>query len=178
VVGILKNLLRIYNDQEETMPSHLIIHRDGKFYLDVEDLVERLEDAGEFFPKFDLVEIRKSGNPRIAEYANDSFEVADKGTGFVSRNADHAYLATTGKPELKAGNPIGTPRPIRVVKRHGSTGLDTLTKQVYWLSEAHVGSISRSTRLPITTYYADRCAEHGRKGYLLNGEVIKGIPYI
>lgn len=178
VVEILKNLLRIYVRREGSSPSHLIIHRDGQFYLDVEKLVDRLDDAGDFFPQFDLVEIRKSGNPRIAEHVNNSFEVADKGTGFISRNADHAYLATTGKPEIKSGNSIGTPRPVRVVKRHGSTGLDTLTKQVYWLSEAHVGSISRSTRLPITTYYADRCAEHGRKKYLLRGEVVEGVPYI
>ena len=138
----------------------------------------RYEGAGEVFPKFDLVEIRKSGNPRIAEYTDDSFEVASKGTGFVSRNVDHSYLATTGKPEIKPGNPTGTPRPIQVMKRHGSTDLGALTNQVYWLSEAHVGSVSRSTRLPITTYHADRCAEHGREGYLLSGEVIEGVPYI
>jgi len=51
----------------------------------------------------------------------------------------------------------------------------TLLKQVYWLSEAHVGSVSRSVRLPITTYYADRCAEHAREGYLLHGELIEGF---
>lgn len=178
IVGILKDLLRVYVDQEGHVPNHLIIHRDGQFYLDVEDLVKRLEAASEFFPQFDLVEIRKSGNPRIAEYTGKTFEVANKGIAFAARNADHAYLTTTGKPELKPGNRLGTPRPIRVVKRHGSTDLGTLTKQVYWLSEAHVASISRSTRLPITTYYADQCAEHARKGYMLNDELIRGIPYV
>lgn len=178
IMGILKNLLRMYVNEEGHPPKHLIIHRDGQFYLDIDDLVERLEDASEFFPKFDLVEIRKSGNPRIAEYTGEKFEVANKGVGFVSQCADHAYLATTGKPELKAGNSLGTPRPIRVVKRHGTMDLETLTKQVYWLSEAHAASISRSTRLPITTYYADCCAEHARKGYMLNDELIRGVPYV
>jgi argonaute-like protein implicated in RNA metabolism and viral defense len=146
--------------------------------LDIEDLVERLEDAKDFIPKFDLVEIRKSGNPRIGEYNGNSFEVAEKGVGFVAQNGEHAYLATTGKPDIKPGNALGTPRPIRVVKRHGATDLSTLAKRVYWLSEAHVASISRSTRLPITTYYADRCADHARKGYLLNDELLRGVPYV
>jgi len=178
VIRILKNLIRVYVKEEGSPPNHVVIHRDGQYYLDRDDLVERLEDASDFIPKFDLVEIRKSGNPRIGEYTGDSFEVAEKGVGFVSKNGEHAYLATTGKPELKPGNSLGTPRPIRVVKRHGSTDLETLTKQVYWLSEAHVASISRSTRLPITTYYADQCADHARKGYLLNDELIRGVPYV
>jgi hypothetical protein len=65
-----------------------------------------------------------------------------------------------------------------VVKRHGSTALDTLMEQVYWLSEAHVGSVSRSTRNPITTYYADQCADHARKGYLMKDELLRGVPYV
>ncbi|MFC7139765.1 Piwi domain-containing protein [Halosimplex aquaticum] len=174
IVDVIKNLLNIYLEEEDGTPNHVVIHRDGQFYLDLEALVERLEKASDLIPKFDLVEIRKSGNPRIASYTGDRFESARKGTAFESENADHAYLATTGKPERLPG----TPQPIRVVKRHGSTDLSTLAKQAYWLSEAHVASISRSTRLPITTYYADRCAEHARKGYLLNGELLKGVPYV
>ncbi len=174
VVGVIKNLLNIYLKEEGGTPDHVVIHRDGKFYLDIEALVERLEKASDLIPKFDLVEIRKSGNPRIASYTGERFESANKGTAFQSANADHAYLATTGKPERLPG----TPKPIRVVKRHGTTDLATLTKQAYWLSEAHVASVSRSTRLPITTYYADQCADHARKGYLLNGELLQGVPYV
>jgi hypothetical protein len=174
IVDIIKNLLSVYLREEGDTPRHVIIHRDGQYYLDVDELAERLDQAADLIPKFDLVEIRKSGNPRIANYTGDTFEVTNKGTGFVAQHADHAYLATTGTPERVPG----TPRPIRLVKRHGSTDLETLAKQAYWLSEAHVGSISRSTRLPITTYYADRCAEHARKGYLLSGELIRGVPYV
>lgn len=174
IVDVIKNLLSVYLREEGNTPQHVIIHRDGQCYFDIDELAERLDQAGELIPKFDLVEIRKSGNPRIANYTGDTFEVTNKGTGFVAQYADHAYLATTGAPERVPG----TPQPIQLVKRHGSTDLETLVKQVYWLSEAHVGSISRSTRLPITTYYADRCAEHARKGYLLNGELIRGVPYV
>jgi hypothetical protein len=178
VLRIMRNLIRVYVDEEGHPPDHVVIHRDGQFYLDLDDLISQLQDASDFIPKFDLVEIRKSGNPRIAEYRNGAYKVADKGIGFISENGNHSYLATTGQPELKAGNSLGTPRPIQIVKRHGSTSLDTLTEQVFWLSEAHVGSISRSTRLPITTEYADQCTEHARKGYLLNDELIRGAPYL
>ena len=174
VVDIIKTLLKVYASEENRSPNHIVIHRDGQFYLDVDDLVDRLDRGGDLIPKVDLVEIRKSGNPRIANYTGDAFEVANKGTGFVSNHTDHAYLATTGKPERLPG----TPQPIQLIKRHGSTDLQTLTRQAYWLSEAHVGSVSRSTRLPITTYYADLCADHARKGYLLNGELIRGVPYV
>lgn len=178
IVNVIKNLLRVYVEEENRTPQNIVIHRDGRFYCDVDELVSRFEGASGLDTELDLVEILKSGTPRIAEFTGKSFEVANKGVGFVSRNDDHAYLATTGKPELKPGNSVGTPRPIRIVKRHGTTDLETLIEQVYWLSEAHVGSISRSTRLPITTYYADRCADHARKGYLLSGELISGVPYV
>jgi len=178
VIDVLKDLIRVCVAEEGGPPSQVTIHRDGQFYLDVDDLVDRLEAASDFIPKFNLVEIRKSGNPRIAEYTGDDFEVASKGVGFVSRSGEHAYLATTGKPEISPNNSLGTPRPIQVVKRHGSTDIGTLTEQVYWLSEAHVASISRSTRLPITTEYADQCAEYAREGFMLNDELIRGVPYV
>jgi argonaute-like protein implicated in RNA metabolism and viral defense len=178
VIGILKNLIRVYVKEEGHAPNHVIIHRDGRFFLDIDELVARLNEASDFIPKFDLVEITKGGNPRIGEYNGSSFEVADKGVGFVSKYEEQAFLATTGKPELKPGNRLGTPRPIRITKRHGPTDVETLTKQVYWLSEAHVASISRSTRLPITTHYADLCADHARKGYMIHDELVRGVPYV
>jgi argonaute-like protein implicated in RNA metabolism and viral defense len=105
VIRVLKNLIRVYVKEEGHSPNHVVIHRDGKFYLDIDDLVERLEDASDFIPNFDLVEIRKSGNPRIAEYDGDSFEVPQKGVGFVAQDDNHAYLATTGNRNSRRGIP-------------------------------------------------------------------------
>ncbi|WP_256299285.1 Piwi domain-containing protein [Haloarchaeobius salinus] len=176
VANVIKHVLEIFAEEEGRPPRHVVIHRDGKFYLDVESLINRLDKARDLIQRFDLVEIRKSGNPRIAEYdgSNSRFDIADKGVAFHVHNGDHSYLTTTGGKE---GSP-GTPRPLQIVKRHGSTDLDTLAEQTYWLSEAHVGSLSRSTRLPITTYYADKCADFAMKGYLTKGSVIRGVPYI
>jgi hypothetical protein len=176
VANVIKHVLEIFAEEEGRPPRHVVIHRDGKFYLDIESLIKRLDKARDLIQRFDLVEIRKSGNPRIAEYdeSKSRFDIADKGVAFHVHNGDHSYLTTTGGKE---GSP-GTPRPLQIVKRHGSTDLDTLAEQTYWLSEAHVGSLSRSTRLPITTYYADKCADFAMKGYLTKGSVIRGVPYI
>ncbi|AUX09860.1 uncharacterized protein containing piwi/argonaute domain [Halalkaliarchaeum desulfuricum] len=176
VANVIKHVLEIFAEEEGRPPRHVVIHRDGKFYLDVESLINRLDKARDLIQRFDLVEIRKSGNPRIAEYdeSNSQFVIADKGVAFHVHNGEHSYLTTTGGKE---GSP-GTPRPLQIVKRHGSTDLDTLAEQTYWLSEAHVGSLSRSTRLPITTYYADKCADFAMNGYLTKGSVIRGVPYI
>jgi len=176
VANVIKHVLEIFAEEKGRPPRHVVIHRDGKFYLDVEKLIKRLDKARALIKRFDLVEIRKSGNPRIAEYdeSKSRFDIADKGIAFHVHDGDHSYLTTTGGKE---GSP-GTPRPLQIVKRYGSTDLDTLAEQTYWLSEAHVGSLSRSTRLPITTYYADKCADFAMKGYLIKGSVIRGVPYI
>jgi hypothetical protein len=174
VANVIKHVLEIFAEEEGRPPRHVVIHRDGKFYLDVENLISRLDKVRDLIQRFDLVEIRKSGNPRIAAYDGSRFEVASKGVAFHVHNGSYSYLATTGGRE---GVP-GTPRPLQIVKRYGSTDMDTLAEQTYWLSEAHVGSLSRSTRLPITTYYADACADFAMKGYLTKGRVIRGVPYI
>ena len=177
IVQFVKDLLSLYVEHENREPRHVVIHRDGRFFCDVEALADRFERGG-LDTTFEFVEIRKSGTPRIAEYNGSSYEVADKGVGFLSSNEDHAFLVTTGKPELRADNNVGTPQPLRIVQRRGDTDLRTLVEQVYWLSEAHVGSVSRSTRLPITTYYADRCAEAAREQYLVVDELVRGVPYV
>jgi hypothetical protein len=174
VADVMKHVLEVFTEEEGRPPRHVVIHRDGKFYLDVEDLVQRLDKARDLIQRFDLVEIRKSGNPRIAAYDGSRFEVTAKGVAFHVHNGNHTYLTTTGGKERIPG----TPRPIQIVKRHGSTDRETLVEQAYWLSEAHVGSLNRSTRLPITTYYADACADFAMNGYLIEGQVIRGVPYI
>lgn len=77
VLNIQKHLIRLYVDEARPSQAHVVIHRDGRLYLDKSDLVDGLEGASDFIPKFDLVEIRKSGNPRIGEYVGYSFVVSE-----------------------------------------------------------------------------------------------------
>lgn len=158
------------------MPSRCTVYdRDGRLFEDEAAIRDPFADAG---IEMDILENRKSGAPRIATKRNDEFRIEQKGRLFVSSTDDHGFVATTGAPEFTDDHGLGTPRTLHVVRRAGDTSMSTLLEQVYWLSEVHVGSAGRSVRLPITTYYADRCAEHARKGYLVQGELVEGVPYI
>jgi argonaute-like protein implicated in RNA metabolism and viral defense len=175
VIDILKDVHREYVRAEGEPPESIVIHRDGRLFEDSEAILEPFQDSG---IDIDILDIRKSGAPRAAIWRNGNFKVDQKGRLFIAQSGDFGFLSTTGKPEFDDSDGLGTPRTLRVVRRAGDTPMATLLKQVYWLSESHVGSAQRSIRLPVTTYYADTCAEHARKGYLTNGELIRGVPYI
>lgn len=175
VVDVLKDVHREFVRVEGDTPNSIVVHRDGRLFEDVDAILTPFEGTG---IDIDILDIRKSGAPRAAFRRDGQFRVDHKGRIFIARNDDYGFLTTTGRPEFDDSDGLGTPRTLRVVRRAGDTPMQTLLEQVYWLSESHVGSAQRSTRLPITTYYADRCAEAARKGYLVNGELIRGVPYI
>lgn len=175
IVDIVKDVHREFVRRDGVFPDHIVIHRDGRLFEDVDAILDPFADAG---IDIDILDIRKSGAPREAVYENGEFRIDDKGRLFFEQGGDYGFLTTTGRPEFDEKAGLGTPRTLRVVRRAGDTDMLTLLKQVYWLSEGHVGSAQRSTRLPITTYYADRCAEHARRGFLVTGELIHGLPYL
>lgn len=49
---------------------------------------------------------------------------------------------------------MGAPAPIHLFKVAGALDIETITKQIYYLTKIHVGA-KQNTRLPITTKYAD-----------------------
>ncbi|GAB7121049.1 Piwi domain-containing protein [Natrinema sp. JCM 9743] len=175
IVDVLKDVHREFVREEGKSPNNIVIHRDGRLFEDVDTILEPFDETD---IDIDILDVRKSGAPRAAVYRDDQFQVDHKGRLFVAQSGDYGFLTTTGRPEFDEDDGLGTPRSLRVVRRAGETPMRTLLEQVYWLSESHVGSAQRSTRLPITTYYADRCAEHAREGYLVNGELIRGVPYL
>jgi hypothetical protein len=175
IVDVLKNIHREFVRAEGRSPESIVIHRDGRLF---EDVGKILEPFAETEIDIDILDIRKSGAPRAAVREDGNFKIDNKGRLFVAKHGDYGFLTTTGRPEFDESDGLGTPRTLRVVRRSGDTPMATLLKQVYWLSESHIGSAQRSTRLPVTTYYADRCADHARRGFLLNGELIRGVPYV
>lgn len=175
VIDILKDVHREYVRAEGEPPESMVIHRDGRLFENSAEILKPFEASG---IEIDILDIRKSGAPRAAIWQNEEFQVDQKGRLFIAQDNDFGFLSTTGRPEFDEDDELGTPRTLRVVRRAGNTPMATLLKQVYWLSESHVGSAQRSIRLPVTTYYADACAEHARKGFLTNGELIRGVPYI
>ncbi|WP_337653019.1 Piwi domain-containing protein [Halomontanus rarus] len=175
IVDVLKDIHREFVREEGESPDSIVIHRDGRLFEDVDTILEPFDETD---IDIDILDIRKSGAPRAAVYRDGQFQVDHKGRLFVAQSDDYGFLTTTGRPEFDEDDGLGTPQSLRIVRRAGDTPMQTLLEQVYWLSESHVGSAQRSTRLPITTYYADRCADHARRGYLVNGELIRGVPYL
>jgi len=175
IVDIVKDVHREFVRREGDSPDHIVIHRDGRVFEDIDKILTPFEGAG---IEIDILDIRKSGAPRAAYYDDGEFEIDEKGRLFIEQGGNYGFLTTTGRPEFDDSNGLGTPQALRIVRRAGETAMRTLLEQVYWLSESHVGSAQRSIRLPVSTYYADRCAEHAREGYLVNGELVEGLPYL
>lgn len=65
-----------------------------------------------------------------------------------------AYIITTNVKRY-----LGAPRPLLLVHRHGNLSMKVIARQVYILSEMHIGSM-RTSRLPLTTLYADKICKH------------------
>ncbi len=175
IIDVLIDVNREFVRSEGKPPENIVIHRDGRVFEDTEKILAPFEETA---TSIDILDIRKSGAPRVADRTNGEFQIAHKGRLFVAQSDDFGFLTTTGRPEFDEEDGLGTPQTLRIVRRVGDTPLQTLLEQVYWLSESHIGSAQRSTRLPITTYYADKCAESAREGHIINGELIRGVPYI
>jgi len=156
-------------------PSHIVALRDG-IVNENTDLIR--DGLSSLDATVDIVGVRKRGQPRVAAFDGTSFDIAEKGHAFVSPEMGSAIIHPFGEPELKAKHQTGTPRTLRLEKNGGPTDIETLAQQAYWLSEMHVGSPARSTRLPIPVHYAHKAAEYVREGHASPGEIIRGPTFI
>lgn len=149
---MLDSVLLSYKNNQGAYPNHIVVHRDG--FSNEEDYWYE-----EYFNRknieFDLVEIRKNLPARLIERkrAYDKIEMNPKsGTAIINDN--EAYLIST-----EVSSWLGAPRPLKLVHKHGNLKMEQIVRQVYVLSELHVGSM-RTSRLPITTLYADKICKH------------------
>jgi hypothetical protein len=153
-----------YKQEREEYPEHIILHRDGFINEDLSPVEELL---AEFSITHDIVEIRKQSPARILDLKDGRASVPDKGIAALNESEAHAILSCFGKPESQATSRYtGLPQPIQVEREAGETDIETLASQVYLLSQSHIGAISATARLPITTHYADQASEAAAEGYL------------
>lgn len=171
----VRDLVHGFASTRDQSIDHITILRDGKIHEQVDTIREGVSGMD---VDFDMVGIRKSGQPRIAAYRDKEFKIANKGVGFVDEDRGEAILHPWGMPETTQDNQQGTPRTIGIVKDSGPTDLSTIAEQVYWLTEMHFGSPARSTREPVPIKYADAAAEYVRKGFVSPGKVIHGPAYL
>ncbi|WP_199896986.1 Piwi domain-containing protein [Halarchaeum acidiphilum] len=175
VQQFVRDLVFDFAMEQGTEINRLCIMRDGKISEDIDAIRDGLSELS---AEIDIVGVRKSGQPRVAEYDGTHFYIAQKGVAFVSDGQGHAIIHGSGKPEIKDDNSVGTPQTYRITRHSGPTDIETLARQAYWLSEVHIGSPVRSPRLPIPIGYADKAASYVSDEIVSPGTVIKGPAYI
>ncbi|MGN0583449.1 MAG: Piwi domain-containing protein [Oscillospiraceae bacterium] len=147
---IFDNVMLAYKNAHGNYPKHIVVHRDGFSSEGNDWYIEYFKRRN---IEFDLVEIRKNISTRLINRNQISNEMnPDSGAVIIKDN--EAYLVSTDVKSF-----LGSPRPLMLVHRYGNLSIQQIARQVYVLSEMHIGSM-RTSRLPITTLYADKICKH------------------
>lgn len=165
VRDIMKQSVLGFNKIHGEYPSRIVIHRDGFMNEDLSLALELLDELG---IAYDVVEIRKQPQTRIVAATEVQYDVPSKSVAAINENEPKATLVTFGSPEtLAESEHSGLPRPIQIERVAGDTDIETIARQVYLLSQSHVGVHNSTARLPITTAFADRASKAATRGHLV-----------
>jgi hypothetical protein len=125
--------------------KNVLVHRDGPFRG--EEMDHLYEWGDEIGSDFRLVEVIKSGSPRI--YLNSkSIQRPNKGDAIIL-NTQEAILVSSLPPHKNS-----TPRPL-FVRTDGKVTIEQALHSILSLTLMHFGSIMQP-RLPVTIHYSDR----------------------
>ena len=171
---LTRRLLEHYCRITKTSPKYVVIHRDGLSDQDDVLAASLLQEQGF---AIELVEIRKSGAPRIRQIGN--FKSTPSQDIAVSISSSEAILNTTlvFRECSGTGNMVfPAPNTLTVKQVYGTTPLKLLAGQVYSLTLANYNSYRRTNRLPITTASADALVNNSnlRVGQSEHGKPIDG----
>lgn len=146
-------LLRYFTSRVGQFPLRIVIHRDGRYFEELEALTAVLESLR--VPSYDLVAVIKSGVPIMAVLGqSQSILSPPEGSTVIFDNT--AWLVSSNKSGRMGNSPV----PIQVVHERGDGDIRELAEQVYWLCQVYDGSVFNAYKLPITTRLADRYAGH------------------
>lgn len=146
----------------------VFVHRDGRFPNEEFEAWQKYyeEELSATGSTLQLIEIVKlvGGVPRMYKGSNGRLENVLEGT-FVQWTDKNAYLATTSGSAGGAGtvNPLN----IHLRKTFGEApDIDSRAwiRSIFDLSYMHHGSVFKSPKLPMTTYFSDRLAYMVAKG--------------
>lgn len=151
---IPEQILQSFCPVQEFGGKRVVFHRDGLFRGN-EKLV--LTDWGnKIGATFHLVEILKSGTPRL--YTHQGKEVLQPKKGTTLKLSDQeAFLISTLPPFQNA-----TPQPLRILTEPPFS-IEEGLHSVLSLTLLHYGSL-RPPRLPITIHYSDKIAHLALRG--------------
>ena len=160
--GILQSMFPM----SEFEGKRVVVHRDGPFRG--EEKPGLTDWALKIGAEFYLVEVIKSGTPRLyARYAN-TFEQPPKASAF-RLNDTEAFLVST---QLHVNN--ATVRPLHI-RTERSLSIEQAIHSVLSLTILHYGSL-KPPRLPVDIHYSDRIAGLALRG--IKPKDLEGtIPY-
>ncbi|MDE6425637.1 MAG: hypothetical protein K2K89_05830, partial [Ruminococcus sp.] len=166
LTDIFDNILIEYKDRNGRYPKHIVIHRDG-FSNESDEWYE------EYFSRksiiYDIVEVKKNISERLLDMHNQNGMNPDSSVCIIKDN--EAFIVTTQRQASYGG----APQPLNIVHKHGALSMNEIVIQIYTLSELHVGS-TQSTRLPMTTYYADKICKANE--YIPKGKVYNKLYFL
>jgi hypothetical protein len=142
--GVLRSLFPL----KEFQGKRVVIHRDGLFRGGEKPALKSW--ASQIQSEFHLVEVIKSGAPRLYQQAA-VIDRPPKGTAFKLSETD-AFLVSS-PPPFKGS----TPRPLQI-RTDPTFPIEKAMHSVLSLTLLHYGSV-REPRLPVTIHYSDKIAE-------------------
>lgn len=151
---IPQSVLQGFFPSEEFAGKRVIIHRDGYFRGNER---QALRDwARQIGATFYLVQVIKSGAPRLYAYEDQRFAQPTKGSAFLL--SDNEALLVSSLPPFKNA----TPMPLRITADRPFT-IDQALQSVLAMTTMHYGSL-RPPRLPVTIHYSDKIAYMALRG--------------
>lgn len=139
---------------KEFQGKRVIVHRDGIFRGNEKQALK--EWAKKIGAQFYLVEIIKTGSPRIYAANNGSVIMPPKGSAFKIN--DHEALLVSSPPPFNNA----TPQPLRI-RTEAPLTIEQALNSAIMLTLLHYGSL-RSPRLPVTIHYSDKIAYLALRG--------------
>lgn len=150
---------------EEKINS-LVVHRDGRLTNSekqgIREAIVELIKMGKLSetPMVIGVNIKKRVPFRL-------YEVSDKEEGckvgsYMILDDRQAIVATTGLPLQKQG--LAEPILVEIEPFMGDTSIETVLREIYYLSHMNWGSILSKYKLPITVAFAEKQTPLAKKG--------------
>jgi len=152
--AIPDTVLRLLFPPKEFQNKRTIIHRDGYFR---KDEIKTLNNwATQINATFLLVEVIKSGSPRIYHKEKGSVVSPSKGDAFIL-SSNEAFLVSS-LPAFKRG----TPRPLHI-RSIDSFPINQALHSILSLTILHYGSL-KAPKLPVSIHYSDKIAYLALRG--------------
>lgn len=163
---IPRNVLQHLFPLREFQGKRVVVHRDGLFRGDEASALEKWgRDIG---ATFYLVEVIKSGTPRLYESADKFVYQPAKGTA-LRLSGTEAFLVSSLPPFQNV-----TPNPLHL-RASENFPIEQAIHSVLSLTILHFGSL-KSPRLPVTIHYSDEIAYLALQG--IKPKNLEGsVPY-